>query len=70
LFAYIIAKHYNISLKEVYSMNDNLFTQSLSWALAIQEEEARENARQRMEANTGQEAISMDYDFLQMEGDF
>jgi hypothetical protein len=51
-------------------MDDSLFSQSLSWALAIQEEEARANARQRMEADTGQEAISMDYDFLQMEDDF
>ena len=45
LFAYIVAKHYSISLTEVYQMEDDVFTQSIAWALAVQEEEENELRR-------------------------
>ena len=38
LWAYTIAKHYSISLLEVYSMPPRLFKQSLVWAMVATEE--------------------------------
>lgn len=67
LFAYIVAKHYSISLTEVYQMEDEIFTQSLAWALAIQEEEEKETRRQQMRENTSNETVSLDYTFLESE---
>lgn len=67
-WAYIIAKHYGISLLEVYSMPSNLFQQSLIWALAVNEEEKikQKQDRQKMKGK-GSETVNLDYSFL--EGD-
>tara|TARA_Y100000361_G_C10952096_1_gene234324 strand:- start:71 stop:349 length:279 start_codon:yes stop_codon:yes gene_type:complete len=67
LFAYRIAKHYNISLGEVYNMSDELFTQSLAWAMAVEEEQKKDAELQRTKASTSQEVVSLDYDFLNAE---
>ena len=67
LFAYRIAKHYNISLGEVYNMSDELFTQSLAWAMAVEEEQKKDAELQRTKASTSQEGVSLDYDFLNAE---
>ncbi len=67
LFAYRIAKHYNISLGEVYNMSDELFTQSLAWAMAVEEEQKKDAEVQRTKASTSQEVVSLDYDFLNAE---
>ena len=67
LFAYRIAKHYNISLGEVYNMSDELFTQSLAWAMAVEEEQKKDAKLQRTKASTSQEVVSLDYDFLNAE---
>jgi len=67
LFAYRIAKHYNISLGEVYSMSDELFTQSLAWALAVEEEQKKEAEVQSRKVSTDQEVVRLDYDFLDAE---
>ena len=48
LFAYIVAKHYGISLVEVYAMPEEIFKQSLIWAMAINEKEEKEQRRQEM----------------------
>tara|TARA_R100001510_G_C7656998_1_gene217993 strand:+ start:7394 stop:7672 length:279 start_codon:yes stop_codon:yes gene_type:complete len=67
LFAYRIAKHYNISLGEVYSMSDELFKQSLVWALAVEAEQEKEAEVQNRKASTNQEVVRLDYDFLEAE---
>jgi len=67
LFAYIVAKHYSISLTEVYQMEDEIFTQSLAWALAVQEEEEKDMRRQQMQDNTSNETVTLDYTFLEGE---
>jgi len=67
LFAYIVAKHYSISLTEVYQMEEDVFTQSLAWALAVQEEEEKEMRRQQMRDNTSNETVTLDYTFLESE---
>lgn len=64
LFAYIVAKHYSISLTEVYQMDKEIFTQSLAWALAINDEEDKERKRQHMQDSTGNETVTLDYSFL------
>jgi len=67
LFAYIVAKHYSISLTEVYQMEEDIYTQSLAWALAVREEEEKEMRRQEMQSNTSNETVSLDYTFLESE---
>jgi len=67
LFAYFVAKHYGISPQEVYEMPINMFRQSLSWALAMQDNENKEAARANMQSQTGNETITLDYGFLDME---
>jgi hypothetical protein len=67
LFAYIVAKHYSISLTEVYQMEEDIYTQSLVWALAVREEEEKETRRQQMRENTSNETVSLDYTFLESE---
>jgi len=67
LFAYIVAKHYSISLTEVYQMEEDVFTQSLAWALAVQEEEEKEMRRQQMRDSTSNETVTLDYTFLESE---
>jgi len=69
LFAYIVAKHYSISLSEVYIMSEGIFKQSLSWALAMNEEERLEQKRQDVSSSTGSEVVEFDYTFLEMEED-
>lgn len=64
LFAYLVAKHYSISLHEVYHMSAPIFKQSLSWALAIDEEERRERKKQTTESD---DTVEFDYTFLEME---
>ena len=64
LFAYIVAKHYSISLQEVYNMSEEIFRQSLSWALAINEQERQEQKKQTMESD---DTVEFDYSFLEME---
>tara|TARA_R100000995_G_scaffold47674_1_gene22678 strand:+ start:1650 stop:1925 length:276 start_codon:yes stop_codon:yes gene_type:complete len=68
LFAYIVAKHYSISLHEVYNMSEPIFRQSLSWALAINEEEKLEHKRQKV--SDSDDTVEFDYTFLEMEEDF
>lgn len=68
-WAYIIAKHYGISLLEVYSMPRHLFRQSLVWALAINEEEKIQQKQQQQKAKSrGNETVNLDYSFLDDEG--
>ena len=65
LFAYIVAKHYSISLHEVYNMSEPIFRQSLSWALAINEEERLEQKKQKV--SESDDTVEFDYTFLEME---
>lgn len=68
LFAYIVAKHYNISLHEVYQMSDAVFKQSLSWALAVEEEERLAEKKQNLQNNTESgDIVDFDYSFLEEE---
>ena len=68
LFAYRVAKHYNISLLEVNQMDIKTFQQSLSWALAVDEEQEKESERARVSSQNDNETISLDYGFLNEEG--
>ena len=77
MWAYIIAKHFSISIKEVHEMTPQQFYQSLTWAMVGQEEEekGREKSKARNKSAKGgsQEVVSVDYsNFLAMEeaGDF
>lgn len=68
LFAYMVAKHYGVSLTEVYQMSEEIFTQSLVWALAVEEEQEKEVARQKFaESTDSNEIITFDYSFLEQE---
>ena len=68
LFAYIVAKHYGISLVEVYAMTEEIFKQSLIWAMAINEKEEKEQRRQEMLSNSESgETVEFDYSFLESE---
>lgn len=68
LFAYIVAKHYGISLVEVYAMPEEIFKQSLIWAMAINEKEEKEQRRQEMLSNSESgETVEFDYSFLESE---
>jgi hypothetical protein len=67
LFAYRVAKHYNISLLEVNQMDIKTFQQSLSWALAVDEEQEKESERARVSSQNDNETISLDYGFLNEE---
>ena len=67
LFAYRVAKHYNISLMEVNQMDIKTFQQSLSWALAVDEEQEKESERARVSSQNDNETISLDYGFLNEE---
>jgi hypothetical protein len=70
LFAYKIAKHYGISLTEVYNMSEEIFKQSLVWCLAFDAEQEKQEERQRITENTeSNDIVTMDYSFL-MEDDF
>lgn len=68
LWAYVVAKHYGISLKEVHEMTPETFQQSLTWALVGRNQEEKEMKRQRQQANSGgQETVTLDYSWLEME---
>tara|TARA_R100001079_G_C4382687_1_gene123827 strand:- start:285 stop:494 length:210 start_codon:yes stop_codon:yes gene_type:complete len=67
LFAYFVAKHYGISIAEVLEMSIPVFQQSLTWALAMQDRDNKERARQALESKTGNETITLDYSFLDSE---
>lgn len=67
MLAYIVAKHYGISLTEVLNMTPEVFTQSYVWAVAIEEERKSEYDRANKETTTGNETVKVDYSFLEME---
>ena len=66
--AYRVAKHYGVSLLEVYSMPPAIFKQSIALALTIEEEEQkqREVAKQKAKSK-GNETVRLDYSFLDKE---
>ena len=66
--AYRVAKHYGISLLEVYSMSPALFKQSLAWALVVDEEKEEQAKVQQQKAKSkGNETVRLDYSFLDKE---
>ena len=66
MWAYIIAKHYGGSLKEVHDMAPDTFQQSLVWAMVGRKNEEKEMKRKRQEANNeGRETVSLDYTFVE-----
>jgi len=68
LWAYIIAKHYNISLTEVYSMPNNIFKQSLVWAMVVTDENKKNIERKKQKAKSGdREVVNLDYSFSDWE---
>ena len=68
LWAYIIAKHYNISLTEVYSMPKQIFKQSLVWAMVSTDEKNKNIERKKQEVKSGdREVVGLDYSFLDWE---
>mgnify|MGYP001160834053 CR=1 FL=1 len=67
MFAYTIAKHYNISLTEVYNMSEEIFKQSLVWALVSQDQEEKAERKSRMAESGSDEVVDFDYSFLEME---
>ena len=68
LWAYIIAKHFGISLMEVYSMPPHLFKQSLVWAMVSTDEKNKNIERTKQQAKSGdREVVGLDYSFLDWE---
>lgn len=68
MWGYIVAKHYGISLKEVSEMSPDVFRQSFTWALVGRKQEEKEMKRQSQEASSGgQETVSLDYSWLELE---
>ena len=67
MLAYIVAKHYGISLTEVLNMTPEVFTQSYTWALAVEEEKNRNREKANKENTTGNETVKVDYSFLELE---
>lgn len=67
MFAYLVAKHYGISLTEVLQMSPEIFNQSLSWALAIDSKNKKEQERASAQSNSGNETVTLDYTFLELE---
>ena len=68
LWAYIIAKHYNISLTEVYLMPKQIFKQSLVWAMVSTDEKNKNIERKKQEVKSGdREVVGLDYSFLDWE---
>ncbi len=67
LFAYFVAKHYNISLQEVLTMPIETFRQSLNWAIVMEEKDKAERDKQTMQNKTSNETITLDYSFLDSE---
>ena len=51
-------------------MGSGVFRQSLAWAMAVDSEQSKERKRVFMQDKTGNETISLDYSFLQMEDGF
>ena len=49
-------------------MDIKTFQQSLSWALAIDGEQEKQNEKDRVSSQTNNETISLDYGFLNEEG--
>ena len=67
-WAYIIAKHFGISLLEVYQMPQAVFKQSLVWAMVATEENNKEIERKKQQAKSGdREVVPLDYSFLDWE---
>jgi|TARA_B100001094_G_scaffold328398_1_gene388723 hypothetical protein len=67
MLAYIVAKHYGISLTEVLNMTPEVFTQSYVWAIAVEEEKNRNREKANKENTTGNETVKVDYSFLELE---
>ncbi len=67
MLAYIVAKHYGISLTEVLNMTPEVFTQSYVWAVAIDEQKTKEQEKANKESTTGNETVKVDYSFLELE---
>ena len=67
LFAYTVAKHYGISLTEVYAMPVDIFKQSLTWALAVEAEQKKAAEKRERQSSTSNETVDFDYSFLDME---
>ena len=67
LFAYTVAKHYNISLTEVYNITPDIFKQSLVWAMVAEEEKEKEERRQRVSEGESNDVVEFDYSFLESE---
>jgi len=68
LFAYTVAKHYGISLREVYMMEESMFKQSLAWAMAVEQEREEEEKKERLRNNSeSNDTVDFDYTFLEME---
>ena len=51
-------------------MERDVFKQSLVWAMAVDDEQGKERKRVNMQERTGNETITLDYSFLQMEDGF
>ncbi len=74
MWAYMVAKHYGISLKEVYSMSPEMFKQSIVWAGVMTEIQSEKQAEmtkdmKRKSKAKGKESVSTDHynNFLDME---
>lgn len=48
-------------------MSPEIFNQSLSWALAVDSKNRKEQERASAQSNSGNETVSLDYSFLELE---
>lgn len=68
LWSYMVAKHFQISLKEVHEMSPETFQQSLAWTLVGNNQEKQNQKVQKQQSKSGgKETVPLDYNWLQNE---
>tara|TARA_R100000995_G_scaffold17466_1_gene6914 strand:- start:645 stop:920 length:276 start_codon:yes stop_codon:yes gene_type:complete len=64
LWAYVIAQHFSISIKEVHEMSPQQFEQSLVWTMVGRKEEEKAQKKQQKSSKGGsRETVSLDYNW-------
>tara|TARA_A100001201_G_C3934003_1_gene154463 strand:- start:206 stop:424 length:219 start_codon:yes stop_codon:yes gene_type:complete len=63
LWAYVIAKHFSISIKEVHEMNPKQFQQSLVWTMVGRKQEEKEHKKRAQSEGGSRETVSLDYNW-------
>ncbi len=66
VWAYMVAKHYGISLQDAFMMDPHMFIKSAELATAAK---TVQNEQSKKDANPKQEVVPLDFVFLDEDGD-